>query len=178
MIIGVQGLTPERVMVMKHTHSFTQHSIVFSYTDSFEHYTPLARLLAPFQGDLWISFSIVLTISIVVILISKKLTTRQRHFVIGGRMNRTPILNMLNIVIGNAASMHYLGAFSRTLMLLWILFCFIIRNSYQGSLYEFLQSQRVNSPYDTVEKVHKSNVKIHVRIGSTALIPNIFNPKR
>lgn len=153
MIIGVQGLTPDRVMVMMYTKSFTQHSIVFTYTDSFEHFTPLARLMAPFQGCLWISFAIVLSFAIVVILISKKLTTRQRHFVIGGRVNRTPILNMLNVVIGNAAHMHYLGAFSRTLLLLWILFCFIIRNSYQGSLYEFLVSN-INRP------VHK--IKLNV----------------
>lgn len=184
MTIGSYALTAERVAVMAHTKSYMQNAFVFVYTRNVVVSTPLWRLMAPFQRFLWISIVTLLIVSVLIILLSRKLSARQRHFVIGGQMNRTPILNMINLMIGNMipnprmAHREYFGVFARTLVILWVFFWLVVRNSYQGSLYGFLQTQRNHSPYDTVKKVLKSNVKIHVIGSAASLVPQMFNNDR
>lgn len=174
----------EKVMIMSYTIEYMQNSMVFAYVESTEHITPMSRLFQPFQYHLWISIGILLTISTIIILLLKKLPDRQRHFIIGGHVNRTPILNMWNILIGNAhpnprlTQIQYFGVFARTLCLLWILFWLVVRSSYEGSLYEFLQSQRVKSPFDSVEKVRQSNVKLYIINSVVPLIPPAYDKER
>lgn len=67
---------------------------------------------------------------------------------------------------------------ARTLTLLWIFFAFIVRNAYQGSLYEYFQNKRIESPYDTVEKVRNSNDTIHLLDPAIAFIPDGFDKRR
>lgn len=167
---------------MQYTNPYLQQSLVFSYTEFVD--TPLSRLLAPFHCYLWFSLSLLVCISIFIILLLKKLSKRHRHFIIGGRTNRSPILNMLSSLIGNAIAnprilqRTYFGTFARTLAILWIFFWLIIRNAYQGSLYDFLQSQRVNSPYDSVEKIRASNVKIVISNPTLSFLLMDIKPER
>lgn len=99
-------------------------------------------------------------------------------------MNRTPILNMITSLLGNVianpimSNWKYFGTFARTLTMFWFIFWIVVRNSYQGSLYEFLQSQRIESPYDTVEKVKMSNVKINLTIVLATLLPAGISKER
>lgn len=180
MTIGTYALTMDRVNVMAYSQSYMKHAFIFAYAESTQLVTPLARLMAPFQGYVWLSIALLLAISVLVILLTKNLPKSQRHFIIGGRMNRTPILNMINAIIGNVISnprmshKMYFGTFARTLLILWIFLWLIIRNSYQGSMYEYLQSQRAQSPYDTVEKVRTSNVKINIISTAIELVPEGF----
>ncbi|XP_055300291.1 uncharacterized protein LOC129567447 [Sitodiplosis mosellana] len=179
MTIGIYTPSLERLTVMASTHSYMQTAFVFAFVRGSK--TSLSRLLEPFQNSVWISIAALLAISITIILLTKKLSRRWRHFIIGGRINRTPILNLINVLIGNVISnprmikSRYFSVFSRSLTILWIFFWLIIRNSYQGSLYEALQSQRVKSPYDTVEKVRSSKAEIHIISTAIALIPDGFN---
>lgn len=140
--------------------------------------------MGPFKSYVWISIAVLLSVSIFVILLTRKLSTRQRHFIIGGRMNRTPIMNMLNVLIGNAIANRninygtYIGVFARSLFLLWIFFWLVVRNSYQGSMFDFLQNQREVSIYDTTEKVRLSNVHIYVARSGITFIPDGFDRAR
>lgn len=161
-----------------------QHSIVFSYAESDVFATPLARLMAPFHKSLWISILLLLIIAIFIILLTKQLTKFQRHFIIGGRMNRTPIINMFTSMIGNnignqrIVNTTHFSTFARSLTILWIFFSLVVRSAYQGSLYEHFQNERINTPYDTVEKVRDSNVTIHLRNTAEIFIPDGFDKQR
>lgn len=161
-----------------------QHAFVFAFVLNTERLTSIQRLLEPFQDNLWILIGVLLIISTIIILLLKKLPERQRHFIIGGQVNRTPILNMWNVVIGNVipnprmVHIQYFGVFARTLCLLWIILWLVVRSSYESSLYEFLESQRIKSPFDTVEKVRLSNAKIHVTKNGVSFIPDVFDKKR
>lgn len=90
------------------------------------------------------------------------------------------LLALIGNVIPNRmmAYPEYFSIFARTLTILWLLFWLIVRNSYQGSLYESLQSQRAKSPYDTVENVRTSGAKIHVISTTIGLIPEGFDSKK
>lgn len=184
MTIGSYALSSARVQAMAYTHSYMHNAFVFGFVQSTILTAPLTRLMAPFQSSVWISIVILVTISILAILMTKKLSARQRHFVIGGYMNRTPILNMLNVLIGSTipnpriAHTQYFGTFARTLAILWLFFTLVVRNSYQSSLYNFFQSHQTISSYDTVEKVRLSNVKINVIHSAIDLIPENFHRNR
>lgn len=184
MTVGTYALSVERVNAMAYTKSYSQTAFIFAFKESIELVTPLARLMSPFQDIVWISIAFLLIVSTFIILLTKKLSLRQRHFIIGGHINRTPILNMVNALIGNAISNPRMahgqsfGVFSRTLCILWLFFWLVVRNSYQGSLYETLQNQRVKSPFDAVEKVRMSNANIYIISTAINLIPEGFNTER
>lgn len=180
--IGNYAITEERENFMSSSRSYAQTSVVFAFAESNSFVTPLARLLAPFQTWLWVAISSLLTTSIAILLLTKKLTRFQRHFIIGGYRNRTPILNMFSEVIGIAvtnrrmARRRYFGVFARTLTILWLWFWLIVRNAYQGSLYGFLHSERVTSLYDTFDKVAESNCNIYAM--STDYVPKVIDKSR
>lgn len=184
MTVGTYAFSIERVNVMSYSKSYTQNSLIFAFKQNAQLATPIARLMSPFQAFVWLSIAFLLTVSILVILLTKKLSMQHRHFMIGGRMNRTPILNMINIVIGNVVSNprmtqgRYFGVFARTLCILWLFFWLVLRNSYQSSLYETLRSHRVDSSFDTIEKVRMANAKIYMTSTAANLLPEGFNSAR
>lgn len=144
---------------------YIQTSLGFAFRER-EIDSPLTRLTAPFQAQMWLIISGILIVSIVIILLTKKLPNKWRHFIIGGRQNRTPILNMWITVLGGPicnprmANRRTFGTFARTFLILWIMLWIVIRSSYQGSLYDFLQRHRLSSAYDTIKKITDSDCTI------------------
>lgn len=184
MSIGGYGLNRPRVVSFSCSNPYLQASLGFCFKES-DAYLPFTRLTAPFTKYVWIMTSVLLILSIIIILLSKNLTQHWRHFIVGGRMNRTPILNMWSSVLGNPISNRRIsnggrsfGTFSRTLFILWIITWFVIRNSYQGSLYTYLQSHRYISPYDTTEKIRASDCKVLATPSALSLIANIIDRQR
>ena len=144
------------------TNSYLQASIGFCFIET-EPYSPFTRFMAPFQNPIWIAICSVILVAMVVILLTKRLSRKWRHFYIGGRRNRTPILNMWNSVVGSSianpriTSGRNFSNFARTLSILWTILWLVIRSAHQGALYEYLQANRSTSPYDTVDKIRKSD---------------------
>lgn len=184
MTLGSYTLSNDRVRLMATSSPYMQTSLVFVYPRPRKFSTSMWALIAPFQDNIWFSIALLLIVSILVILLTKWLPRRQRHFIIGGQMNRTPILNMLAVVIGSMVPnprmgrQQNFGVFARTLFIFWVFFWLIVRNSYQGSLFTFLQSQRENSPYDTVKKVQMSSVAINLMRMAGDLLPDEFDRSR
>lgn len=184
MTIGTHALSLDRVRLLSFSCSYMQHSFIFAFADDNLFETPLARLMAPFHDWVWISVLLLVIISILIILITKNLPRKHRHFIIGGYLNRTPIINMLNGLIGNVipnrrmGNRQFFSTFARTLTILWLFFWLIVRNAYQSSLYEYFQSHRKHLPYDTVEKVRKSNATIHLFSNAVTFIPEGFDFSR
>lgn len=166
MTIGGYMLTKPRADLLLPSNSYLQASMGFVYKEVDAQVSSITRLTAPFRGRLWIAILVILMSTVPVIFLSKRMTQKWRHFYIGGRMNRTPLLNSWAAVLGCPianqliVSGRYIGTFGRTLFLLWIIMWLIVRNAYQGELYKFLQENRLTSPYDTVEKVALSSCRI------------------
>lgn len=179
MTVGTHALTTERVSMLSYSRFYMQHSFIFAFAENSIFESPLARLLAPFQGMVWISIFLLIMISILIVLLTKRLTRYDRHIIIGGHVNRTPIINMLNGMIGNVIPVYRMvGTVTRTLTISWIFFWLIVRSAYQGSLYNYFQGQPINSPYDRVDKVRNSNDTIHMMNAAVNLIPECFDTRR
>lgn len=183
MAIGGYVMSKERIALFSPSVNYLQASIGFCYKEN-DAYIPLTRLTAPFTDYLWNTSGVILFISSMVILFSKRFNPIWRHVFIGGHLNRTPILNMWTAVLGNAignprmTDRRNFGTFSRTITILWIFLWLIIRNAYQGALYTSLQDNRFSSPYDTINKIRESNCKILVPPPAYNLIKDMFNKDR
>lgn len=162
---------------------YAQQRMVFAFKEN-DYQISFARFTAPFEFYIWLLIGMTLFVTTITILLTKKLNRRWRHFIIGGRKNRTPIQNMLAIVLGYPicnkfiTNGKYLGTFGRTLAIHWIILWLIIRSSYQGALYNHLQAQIFTSPYDTFEKIQKSNCKVLSIPSTFSMCLTMFKPER
>lgn len=183
--IGLFIRKPTRDSRMIPTITFLQGNAYFAFQIPSQFESPLSRLLAPFTTPLWSLIISFVAISTTFAFLTKQLPPKKRHFLIGGRLNRTPVFNMLHLMFDGAIAnrimlkqQRYFGTFSRSLTIIWILGFLIIRNAYQSSLYKYLHDQRRPSPYDTVEKVNKSDVIINVSPEAYELFTKFANPNR
>lgn len=150
---------------MTPSNVYLQIPMIFVTKDSQYYASPLSRHLAPFQKGVWILMLMLLTCVIVIIFLTKKLSVEQRNCIIGGRLNRTPILNLINVLLGDPIANQQIKqnrqSVARILMISWIFFCLILRSSYQCALYDYFTEQKEPSPYDTVAKIGYSDCNIN-----------------
>lgn len=172
--------TPARDKYMMSSESYIQSALGFAILPSEDISTPMEKLLAPFTMQLWGSTGLLIALAVVVILITKTMTHRWRHFVIGGRRNRTPILNMWNSFLGGGignpifSMAPYLSTFARTLLLIWSTGCLVLRGSYQGALYDFMQREKFSSPLDTIAKINNSDCNLVVMSTATGSLDRFY----
>lgn len=123
-------------------------------------YTPLQRILLPFQSIVW--FLILGTILITLkVIITIKLYFQYGESFLFGEKNYTPFLNFINIFLGGAILRPPVRNFARSILSIWILGSFILRNSYQGALFTFLQTQKPVHLMDTINKIAGSNYTVY-----------------
>lgn len=182
--IGGYILAKERTLLFSTSNPYLQASIGFCFKET-DKTVSLMRLAAPFNTQVWCISGTFVMVSMITILLTKMMSNKWRHFFIGGRLNRTPIMNMWNSLLGNPISNQQIAHgrrfanFARALTILWIILWFVMRQMYQALLYTHLSSNQLSSPYDTIEKIRNSDCKI---IGTTAayniLIKDFVNRDR
>lgn len=183
MTVGCFQQTTDRDLMISPSLPFLHASLGFAFKMNDEFASPLNRLMAPFSFPLWILIFVFLCVSSIFVLLTKSFSPRTRHFIIGGRLNRTPVFNMIHLVfegaIGNRVMItqnRYFSTFSRWLTIIWIFAFLIIRNSYQGSLYKCLQGQRLPSPFDTVDKVRQSDCRVNLNPSGVEIVNRTIHP--
>ena len=102
-------------------------------------FSSFKKLSQPFQQNVWIClifFYITAALSIIAV---SQLSSKIKSIVFGFNIT-SPFTNMILITLGITQPKVPQGSFSRTIFLMFIMFCLVMRSSYQGSLYRFLQS--------------------------------------
>ncbi|XP_037046524.1 glutamate receptor ionotropic, delta-2-like [Bradysia coprophila] len=178
--VGAYMRTPSRSHYMVPSESYIQVALGFAVLPSEDISTPMERILAPFTMHLWECTSLLVTLAVIIILITKTMTRRWRHFAIGGDVNRAPILNMWNSFLGGSignpmfATARYLSTFARTLLVIWSTGCLVLRGSYQGALYDFMQREDLSSPLDTISKINHSDCDLIVMSTATSSLDEFY----
>ncbi len=172
--------TPTRSRYMLPSDSYTQVVLGFAVLPSEDISTPLEKLLAPFTTHLWQCTGLSVLLAVICIALTKTLTRRWRHFIIGGYLNSSPILNMWNAFLGGSignprfGTARYLSTFARTLLMIWSLSCLVLRGSYQGALYNFMQREILSSPLDTIPKINESDCDLIVMATATSSLDKFY----
>lgn len=181
---GGYRLTEDRIRLLSSSVPYLQSSLGFAYKETKVHIFSIHRLFKPFTLPVWVLILILLFSSTLIILATKKLKRRWRHFFIGGRLNRTPLLNMWLLVLGKAIvnariiSGSNIGTFSRTITLLWIILWFLIRSYYEAALYTFLRNGELTLAYDTINKVTASDCKVLTGTSTLTYVENVVEKNR
>lgn len=110
-----------------------------------------SKLLNTFDAFVWQLFGMIIIFIIVFILILKCQRRRIQDFIFG-RRNRTPLLNVMNVIVGLPFPNGPSRNFSRWILMMFILMLLVLRSLYQSSLYKDLQSTERNLPVKSVEE--------------------------
>lgn len=94
-------------------------------------FTPLEKLFKPFGDLLWTCILIIFIVSFIAIRFINSQASSVRRFVYGPG-NTSPCLNISNIFFGGALTKLPLRNFARTLLVVFMIYCLVIRSSYTG----------------------------------------------
>lgn len=123
-------------------------------------FTSIERLLLPFDATVWIILIFTLASALSVIYIIQICYSDRQNFVFG-RANRTPFLNTIIILLGAGIMRPPSRNFARTLFSFWLLGTLVLRSSYQGALFDHLNSQKSAQELDTLDKIVEYNRSIY-----------------
>lgn len=124
-------------------------------------YTPLEKLALPFEKTVWCFVGICTGMAFTIIsYLSGWCSKKCRNFVFGLN-NRTPFLNYINVMLGGSITSEPVHNFARTIFSIWLVGSLVLRSSYQGALFRFIQSQRSAIEIHSLEQLVEYNFSIY-----------------
>lgn len=130
--------------------------IVSSKTDA---YDPFAKLLLPFDTEIWIILIFIFIFGNAIAYIVTYLNRHLQHLILG-RRNNTPTYNMVVISLGGPVDKDPEIPFSRFLLMLWLLATFVLRVVYQGLMFHFIRNDLHKPPPGAIEDLVTNNYRI------------------
>jgi hypothetical protein len=124
-------------------------------------FSPFGKLLKPFQVSFWQYIGVLTLISVTIIIVLQIFTSSLKEFVIGKHVNH-PLLNFAGIIFGVALPIMPKRNFARYLFLIFSLYCLVIRNSYQGSLFKYLQTDLRDKVVENTEEMIDKNFTFYM----------------
>lgn len=125
-------------------------------------FTPFEKLFKPFRLSVWICLIATISFGILAILIINTQRRCVKIFVYGHSV-KTPVLNIFSILLNGLQNRLPNRTFARYILILFMIFCFIFRTLYQGSLYQFLQADDRNPEMETIDDMLKQKFIFYVR---------------
>lgn len=149
----------ERNLYLTLIHPHLTTKFVLSNTAEIK-YTSVEKLLLPFDSNVWIA---------ILILFIVTSTTFEMVIVKCPKLNRfifqnktiSVLVDIVGIFLGSGISLVTVHISARMMFATMLFATLILRSSYEGSLYRFLQSQKTSIKVDTLEKIVKYDQKIY-----------------
>lgn len=151
--------TIERSTEFTASFPYAYASVVFT-TPHGPPFTPLEKLKLPFKPKVWFFVLCICCAALIVTMYVSGCSKKMQEFVFGAK-NATPFLNFVNISLGGAISRAPVRNFGRTIFLIWLLGSLVLRSSYQGALFSFLQSQKSAMELTSLEELAQFNFTIY-----------------
>lgn len=128
---------------------------------SAEKFTSFEKLLRPFEKIIWILLGVVFTVGLLTILIINCKLKQLKNFVYG-RNVKSPTMNMLTAIFGLQQTVLPTRNFARFILMMFLLFCLVNRNVYQGALYLILRSDGHKKEIQTIQEMVDKDFKFYV----------------
>ncbi|KAG4066557.1 hypothetical protein HA402_007193 [Bradysia odoriphaga] len=135
--IGAFSFTIKRAETMSASSPYLYSSILFAVPKG-KAYTALQKLFLPFKMQIWIVMAIMLLCA----LIATTFLSETKLKFLTGECNRTPFLNTISVLFGGVVTVLPKRNFARTILIIWIFGCIVLRSAFDGSLFEFIQKPR------------------------------------
>ncbi|XP_070502396.1 uncharacterized protein [Chironomus tepperi] len=159
-VFGNINMKHDRVEIMDFCFGYYLEILVFVIPRG-RPYTPFHKLLRPFHNTVWICTLLVIIACMVVILILAFLPRKFRTFVYGENV-KTPFLNVIIAMYGGAQNILPKYNFARSLLMMFLLFCLVLRSLYQGSLFKFLQANDDQPEVASIDEMAEKDFKFYM----------------
>lgn len=160
--LGSFRCTLERSTVLSPSSTFYQTMQVFTVLALKQPWTSYEIITYPFDKYIWTLFFGLLLVLLISNTLLKIGHGNILQFVYGNSSISTINSNIIAMSLGQPCSLEPQRNFARYFATLWILLTFILRSTYQGSLYDFLNSQKTIDSPDTSRELNERQYKLIV----------------
>lgn len=138
-------------------------------------YTSLEKLYFPFAFTVWLCISVIFVVA-AISCIGLKLTEKKKRDFFVGKRNNMPFFNMVNICLGGTIALNHVPMrnFARTMLIIWLISTLILRNAYQGKLFDYLRNDQHMAPLFNLDDLYQSDLELHVFDSYYKYIVNSF----
>lgn len=119
------------------------------------------KLFSPFNFVLWGLLIATFIFGAFVIFLIRFQKRSTQEFVFGTNTGN-PYLNMLNIILNGSQNIEPTRNFSRFLLMVFILFCIVIRTLYQAQVFKFLQTDQIHAEIQTIDELIAQHFDIYM----------------
>lgn len=158
--IADMWLKANRLKFIDATSSYASQHIAFVIPPGSE-LSSVEKYLRPLSLWTWIFSTMTISIAFFVIYVIRKCPMSVQNFVFGERV-QDPYLNVLVGLFGGSQTVLPQQNFARFLLMMFLLFCLVIRSVYQGSLYRFLQTKIYHKEAQSIDDMIERDYKFYV----------------
>jgi len=151
----------DALIYSKSTDMISIHREIIFVIPLGDFYSGFEKLFLPFDVATWILIAMTFAIGLLTILIVTQLSMYIQSFVIGRDVS-APTMNLLAAFFGLGQTRLPARNFARFLLMLYILWCLIIRTGYQGVLYDLLKGDGRRAQNMQLDDFITRNATFHV----------------
>ncbi|CAO1388058.1 unnamed protein product [Diamesa tonsa] len=149
--VGGWYLTQLRLKYMSNSESYYAMPLILVIPPG-AHLTAFEKLFRPFHNLVWIVLILTLLFGVLIIFIIKLQSNEIKRFIFGMETSK-PYFNMLIALAGDSQTVLPSRNFARFLLMIFLLFCLVIRTLYQGALFQFLQTDDREKEAQTIDEL-------------------------
>lgn len=137
----------------------TGHFYLTFYVTRGVTYTPFEKFILPFDGETWFLIVFLFLIGFFTIFIVYRMPKKVQNLIFGSS-NKNPSLSMTQSFFGIGIIQVPSQNFARYIFMLFTLYCLIIRNSYQGKMFEFITGDVHRPTVKTLQDIVDKKIPI------------------
>lgn len=122
--------------------------------------TSFEKFVLPLDGATWVLLVFCAIVGFSVIFIVRIKSTTLQDFVFGAGV-KNPNLNLFVAIYGGSQHRLPKKNFARYLLMMFLMFCLVMRTLYTGSLYRFLKSKVYHKETQSIDEMVKRDYKIY-----------------
>lgn len=122
-------------------------------------YTPEEKLILPFDRPTWLLIACLFICGFLAIFIIYRLPLKFQKVVFGEKAIN-PSVNLMLIFFGFGLNQVPKNYFARCILLMFLIYCLIIRTAYQGLMYEFMTTDTRKPTATTVQEIFDKDIPI------------------
>lgn len=128
-------------------------------------YKQFEKLFLMFDEYVWIAIAVTLIGGFLILQILNVLCSRViQDFVFGANI-RTTNMNFIGTIIGTSQTVLPKTNFARFILMMFILFCLVLRTCHQSQLYSLMQSDKRHAELRTIDEAIEKNYTFYMMTG-------------